>query len=110
MRLRSVGLHKFVLIAGLLSPPACDPGAGAESAASGEMDEAQVRARTQEKLSRLDSREFAAKVRDDEFLVKAFMLVNGRAPDALEFHVLRGVAQEGNLDRSDILTMMLADK
>lgn len=110
MTLRPVKLHRLVLLAGLLASPGCDSEEGTENVAAFEMDELEVRTKTQEMLRRLDSAEFAAKVRSDEFLVKAFILVNNRRPDALEFHVLKGVVEEGNLSRSDVLTMMLADR
>jgi hypothetical protein len=113
MRMTSVARCWLVLPAWLLCASGCETGddsaSGTGDAVVADMDDDQVRTRIQGVLQDLDSAETAKKVPMDEFLIKGFKLVNGRDPDALEFQILRSLVATSELDRSDVLTMILAD-
>jgi hypothetical protein len=62
----------------------------------------------QEVLQQIDSTEFASQVSNAEFIVKAYLLINERKPDAFEFYYCQSLFNKNRLTRSNLLALLLA--
>jgi hypothetical protein len=61
-----------------------------------------------EVMRQVDSPDFASQVSNDEFIVKAYLFVNARKPDAFEFYYCRALFTQNRLTRSNLLALLLA--
>jgi hypothetical protein len=61
-----------------------------------------------EVLRQIDSEGFAAQVTDAEYIVKAYLLVKGRQPEAVEFYYCQALLGQDHFTRSNLLALLLA--
>lgn len=71
-------------------------------------EQSALRESVQTVLRKVDIADFAAQVSDDEFIVKAYLLVKQRKPDAFEFFQCQYLLKQNQLSRSNLLAMLLA--
>jgi hypothetical protein len=71
-------------------------------------EEADLGNSVQEVLRQIDSLDFASQVSNDEFIVKAYLLVKERKPDAYEFYLCQALCDQNRLTRSNLLALLLA--
>jgi hypothetical protein len=71
-------------------------------------DETLLKNQTQQVLQEIDSTTFANDVSNDEFIVRAYQLVDNRKPDAFEFYYCKLLFTKNNLTRSNLLALLMA--
>jgi hypothetical protein len=72
------------------------------------IEELVLKNNVQEMLRQIESPDFVAQVSNAEFIVKAYMLVNDRKPDAFEFYYCQSLFKQNRLTRSNLLALLLA--
>ncbi|MCL6591797.1 MAG: CehA/McbA family metallohydrolase [Firmicutes bacterium] len=73
------------------------------------MDQLSVRKGVQQIIQVIDSAAFSSQMATEEFMVKAFMILKGRKPDAFEFYYYQKLTVQSQLKRSQLLALLLAD-
>lgn len=72
------------------------------------LEESRLKTQIQTFLDEIDSPDFTAQVSMDEFIVKAFLIINTRKPDPFEFYYSKSLLTKNQLTRSHFLALLLA--